>query len=187
MQKTLAKCAVLGGIVVFIWGIVSWMVLPWHASSFNKFTNEMAVAEAIQQNAPQSGLYLLPNLFSNSNASKDQMQQGMNMMNNGPVVFASVQVNGVNQQSMLGPMVLALVMQIIGAGIVTWMLLQTKALDFRKRVGFVTLFGFAIGWLGMLPEWNWWGFAGSYVVMGIIDLVIGWFLAGLVIARCMRK
>ena len=34
---TSIKAGILGGIIVFMWGMVSWMVLPWHTSTIVSF------------------------------------------------------------------------------------------------------------------------------------------------------
>jgi len=39
---------------------------------------------------------------------------------------------------------------------------------------------------GHLDEWNWWGFSNAYIAMQLGVLLIGWFLAGLVIAIFVR-
>jgi len=61
MVKKLLLGTVLGGLIVFAWGAISWMVLPWHAATLQAFTNEAAVSKVIQANAPQPGVYFLPN------------------------------------------------------------------------------------------------------------------------------
>lgn len=187
MQKNHLKAAVIGGIVVFIWGMLSWMVFPWHQNCFKKFSNESEVARAVSHNAPTCGMYILPNTFKyDSNTSQSEMNKGMAMMEKGPFMFACVQPNGMGKMS-IKPFIISLIIQIIGAFIATWMLLQTKGLAFRQKVFFITLFGLGAGVICLLPCWNWWGFPGSYVLMNIVDLVIAWFLAGLAIAKVLKK
>lgn len=186
MSKTHLKAAIIGGLIVFIWGIFSWMVFPWHQSSLKRFSSESSVASAIRNNAPESGVYILPNTFSyNDSTSSSEMSRGMEMMERGPFVFASVRTNGMGPMT-LKPFVFSLVLQIIGAFIVTWMLMQTK-LPFKRQVAFVTLFGVGVAILGQLPDWNWWGFSGCYIATTMLDLVIGWFLAGFAIAKVLKR
>jgi hypothetical protein len=64
--------------------------------------------------------------------------------------------------------------------------MRTKGLNLRRQVGFFTLFGLAVGILGELPSWNWWGFSAGYAFVGIADAVIGWSLAGLCIAKLLK-
>ncbi len=187
MSKTHLKCALIGGLIVFIWGLFSWMVFPWHQTCMNKFTNESAVADAIRNNAPVDGVYILPNTFAyNAGTSESEMNRGMKMMENGPFMFASVRTTGMGKMSM-APFIISLIIQIIGAFIVTWMLMQTKGLSVKKQVGFVALFGLGIGILGNLPNWNWWGFSCCYVLTNIVDVVIGWALAGVGITKVLKK
>ncbi len=187
MQKTLLKSALIGGLIAFIWGVFSWMVFPWHQSCLNKFSDESDVASVIRDNAPVSGMYVLPNTFAyNSGTSHHEMKKGMEMMEHGPFMFASVRPNGIGKMT-VGPFILSLIIQIIGAFIVSWMLLQTKGLHTKQQIGFVTLFGLSIGVLGQLPDWNWWGFSGCYIITNMIDLVIAWFLAGLGIVKVLKK
>lgn len=186
MSSKLVKAALVGGCIVFIWGMISWMVLPWHRHCLKKFSNESTVATVIKKNVSEDGIYILPNTFSYSEGtSHSEMTKGMKMMEEGPFVFASVKVHGVGKMS-AKPFVISLIIQIIGAFIVTWMLMKTKGLTFWRQVGFFTLFGLGVGILGLLPAWNWWGFSFSYVLVGIVDTAIGWFLAGLGVAKLLK-
>lgn len=187
MQKTLFKSALIGGLIVFIWGLFSWMVFPWHQKCLKKFSSESDVAYVIKDNALTPGMYVLPNTFCYGPAtSSSEMEKGMNMMQKGPFMFAAVRPEGIGAMS-ITPFIFALIIQIIGAFIVSWMLLQTKGLDIKQQVGFVTLFGLSVGILGQLPDWNWWGFSGCYVLTNIVDLVVGWFLASLGIVRIVKR
>jgi hypothetical protein len=183
MNKSLVWCGILGGIIVFIWGMVSWMVLPWHMMTMNKFYNEEQVAHVIKQNASESGMYMLPCTHcGDSSASERQIRRGKEMMRNGPMVFSAVKLEGMDPTS-VRPFIRGLIIDIIAAFFITWLLLQTKGLKYGKQVWFVTVIGLIAGILGLLPGWNWMGFSSSYTLLCILDLVIGWFLAGLLIAK----
>lgn len=186
LSKSLLKSALLGGLIVFVWGLVSWMVLPMHKFCFHKFTNESSVASAIKENAPQKGIYILPNTYGyDENASQSEMRKAIEMTDHGPFMFASVVPTGMSR-NMAGPLVLSFIIQVIGAFIISWMLSRTKGLTFWHKVKFVTIFGLGVGVLGLLPSWNWLGFPGGYVFVNVVDLIIGWFLAGLAIAKLVR-
>jgi len=187
MQKTLLKSALIGGLVVFLWSMFSWMVFPWHQSCMKKFSNEAEVASVIRDNAPTPGIYVLPNTCAyKEGTSQHEITRGMDMMEKGPFMFASVQPHGMGKMGP-GPFIISLVTQFIGAFIAAWMLMQTKGLTHKQQIGFVTVFGLGVGVLGMLPAWNWWGFSGCYTIVGIIDLVISWFLAGVAMSRILKR
>lgn len=191
LKKTLVKAAVLGGIVVFVWGIVSWMALPWHKVCMNKFKDQEAVAKVMQENATQNGVYVIPNMFAHKpDMTKEEMQKEMSknkeMMHRGPFVFAIVTKEGM-KGDMTAPMLIALLIQIVSAYFIAWMLTMTKAMSFMKQVGYVTMFGFIAGLIAVLPSWNWWGLPFGAALVHILDLVIGWFFGGLVIVKLLKR
>ncbi len=190
MDNKLIRAAVLGGIIVFLWGLGSWMLLPLHQVTINHFQNEEMVAEVIRENALERGIYLLPNMFTYDNkqvpdVARQRVEEGREKMARGPVMFASIQPLGV-KPNMAGSFFISVIINIVGAFLISWIVSLIKG-DFWRRVGFVTLIGFIVGFLGLLPAWNWWNFSLSYVVVGIMDLIIAWFLAGLMIAKIQMK
>lgn len=192
MNKSLWKAAVLGGIVVFIWGMVSWMLLPWHMSTTHRFTNEKEVAAVIKANAPESGVYFMPSCHMDGKKKgsdeemKARMEEAKMQMKAGPIMFASVHLEGMNADSPR-PFIGSLIIQIIGAFFAAWLLVRAKAMTYMKQVGFVTMIGLFAGIVSALPAWNWMCFSTSWTIVALLDLVIGWFLGGLAIAKLVKK
>jgi hypothetical protein len=182
MVKKLAIGALGGGVVFFLWGVVSWMVLPFREASLNKFTEEDAVAAAVQANAPRPGIYFYPGTEPNLPREQRQAAQeaAMAKMEQGTVLFVSYSAG--RSVSMARPMVTHFVMLALASLIITWTLLQTRGLSYWGRVGLVILLSFAASLVAVLPNWNWWGFSTAYVWSEVLDLLIGGLLAGLVIA-----
>jgi hypothetical protein len=185
MLKSLIKGGFLGGITLFFWGAVSWIVLPWHNMTLNKFANEDAVAAAITQNATTPGVYFLPNERPGPGATeaekKAAWEAAQKRMTEGPVVFASIRLKGAPSKA---PYALTgLAISILGAVLGTLLLLQTREMTYLRRAGFLSLFGLTAGVVCFLPYWNWFDFSTAYTAASIVDLAIGWFLAGLVIAK----
>ena len=54
------------------------------------------------------------------------------------------------------------------------------------RVGFVTLLGVFAFVTVIVPYWNWYSFPADFVATEAIEHVVGWFLAGLVLAAIVR-
>ena len=182
MLKRLLLGTVLGGLVVYLWGSISWMVLPWHRGTFQVFTNEEVVSTVLQLAAPASGVYLLPKM----GASAREQQHAHELMKQGPVMLAAVRTHGADPAD---PMfyVKGLGLELFGALLMTWLLLGLPGLSYGARVRTVTVAALIAGVLTRLQDWHWWGFSMSYTVVAILDLVIGWFLAGLVIAKVARR
>src|SRR5712692_3296990 len=125
------KGTVLGGIILFAWGAVSWMALPWREGTILPFTNEAALTQAIAANAPRSGIYLLPSPHPQDKAAdaaaKEQMMKG-------PMVFASVRLGPMG--SMAGFMAIQFAIQLASALLATVLLLHARPLAYGGRVLF---------------------------------------------------
>lgn len=165
---------ILGGIILFIWSAISWMALPWHMTTLHSFKDEKAVSELVQSNTSISGIYVLPFMSQNGQAKDAQTAKG-------PMIFASVHQEGMSRAMTL-PMIISLITQIIAACFVAWMVSKTDRLNYFGRVVFVVVFAFAAGLVVDMPYWNWFGFDANYTLVQMSDLLIGWFLAGLVLA-----
>jgi hypothetical protein len=172
-MKPYVKSGMLAGIVLFFWGAFSWMVLPWHGGTLHQFTDSKAVVSALTANAKQSGIYV-----TGMDMGKEGTQQAF--------AFASVHLEGM-PSSMVPAMIISLLIQAAAAIIVAYMLNKTSGLTYIKRVKFVFLFGLAAALVTYLPYWNWFRFDITYTVVMMADLLIGWLLAGLVLARFNRS
>lgn len=166
------KGGIVGALILFLWGFVSWMILHWHDTTLHAFNNESAITEVIASNATQSGIYLLPLQAIKNN--QDTTHQ--------PFVFAAVHLEG-TPTSMALPMAISFLLQFLAALTVAWMLMQTSGLSYAGRVVFVLLFALAASMVTHGPYWNWFYFDKQYTLVMVADLLIGWFLAALALAR----
>lgn len=180
MMQKLVKCALIGGLVLFLWGMLSWAILPWHKMYMHKFKDEGRVARVISDNAPESGIYMLPNMMHLDKDSEEMMDARDNMRQ-GPFMFASISLEGRNPDKMVS-IVKCLILKIVAVFLVTWLLLQTK-MRYNRRVGFVAMVGIVIALTAALPYWIWSGFSAGFTLTYLFEMIFGWFLTGLVIAK----
>lgn len=174
--KSLVKGALLGGIIVFLWSCVSWMALPWHQTTMHTFQNGDEVAQVLVKNAPASGIYVLPG------CNGTQPDEAIKKSSEGPVAFVSLR-SGPKPFDMGQMMFQQLLISILGALCLTWLLMQTRGLTYRQRVQFFVVTALAAGILCHLPNWHWWEFSSEYTLVAMADLIIGWLLAGLILAK----
>lgn len=181
MIKPLLLGGILGGVVVFMWGAISWMVLPWHEATLKKFSNEDVVAVTLQAYAPEPGVYFLPSASGGTTPEEKRarMQEAEQAMAEGPIVFAAIQGPSQGMGKQMGQ---GLLTQVIAATLISWMVLQAGLAAFGRRYALVVVFAVASSLVGVVPGWIWLGFSTDYTLVGIADMLIGWGLAGLVIA-----
>lgn len=176
MLKSLVLGGVLGGALVFIWGAVSWMVLPWHDATLNRFTNEDVVSVTLDAYAPDTGVYMLA-------PGMDEEGKPIADVEPGRVVFAAIQKP---MPSMNPAMLKGLVSSILAAILVTWLVLKAGLPGYGQRVLCVVIFAAAASLAGIVPNWIWWGFGADYTLVSVADMLISWGLAGLAIAWVAR-
>jgi hypothetical protein len=185
MMKSLLLGTILGGLTAFIWSSISWAVLTWHEKPVLVFQNEDEVAAIIASHSTQSGIYILPGAGSTEGMSADQKKTAetarMAKMQNGPLVFAAIRRDGF--PSYTRGLTIQLLSIFAAAFLLTWMLLQTSGLSYAGRVGFLAVAGLAASVIVDLPNWNWWGFSGTYTLVNLVDFTVTWMLAGFVIAK----
>jgi len=183
MGKHLILGTVLGAIVLFVWGMIAWEVIPWPGTPLRAFTNDEAVTQAIVANAPVSGNYLLPNP-NMKGLTPEQQQKAIDKMTKGPIVFAAVRLEPFN--SMAKPLVSQFLTQLLVAFLGALLLSQTSGLSYKSRVTFLTVIGLIIFVGGHMDESTWWSFSNAYMLMQFGALVIGWFLASLVMSAIVK-
>ncbi len=175
MIRTAVKGALAGGLVLFVWGVIYWMALPWHQAVFGQFQDEDAVASVLTQNAPQSGIYVYP-------GGRDE--EAIEKMARGPIAFVVFRDAGM--ASMVRPLLTQLGIQVLAAFLISLLLARVGDTSYWGRVGFVVLLLLTAGVLCHLPNWNWWHFSTGYILTVFVDLLAGGFLAALVMARIIR-
>lgn len=184
-MKSLLLGTILGGITAFVWSTISWTVLPWHEKPLLHFQNDDEVAAVISSHAPQSGMYLLPAGPSQEGMTGEQKKAAqaavMEKMQKGPIMFAAVRRGGFG--SYANGVIIQFLSLMAAAFLLTWLLLQTSGLSYARRVLFLGVVGLAASVIVNLPDWNWWGFSGTYTAVNLVDFTLMWLFAGLVIAK----
>jgi len=188
MTKSLLLGTILGGLTAFIWSSISWAVLSWHEKPMLAFQNEDDVAAVIASHSTQSGIYVLPGAPPTEGMPADQKKAAqtaqMAKMQKGPLMFAAIRRDGF--PSYTRGLIIQLLSIFAAAFLLTWMLLQTSGLSYAGRVIFLAVAGLAASVIVDLPNWNWWGFSGTYTLINLVDFTLTWMFAGLVIAKVVK-
>ena len=176
---------VLGGLGLFVWNAVSWMMLPWHHAVYRRFNDEDAVARALLAEATVDGVYGVPappqKDASMDRAARDAADMAVyDKMKAGPLVTVVFQRRG--YASIAPKLVVAMATGMVVSFVFT-LLLQSFGgnLGLIRRAALV-----GSGALGgilatRLPDWNWHGFSKSFVAVQILDMAIGCYAVGLIV------
>lgn len=107
----------------------------------------------------------------------EEEEQAMQRVMEGPFMFAAVGLQGARDRG------LNLLGNVLASRLMTELPLQAKLTAFGSRVVFVMVVAggvaFMIHWLHRISR----NFSAGYTLLGFADLLVGWLLAGLVVAK----
>jgi hypothetical protein len=180
-MKRIAIAAIAGGVIVFIWGAISHMLLPFGSMGFSTLPNEDAVTAALKSSIPDEGLYIFPGIDMSGDATEEEQAAWAARLRSGPRGLLVYHPQG--SEPMSPRQLLSELLANVLAAAVAAFLVSLMAAAYGRRVLAVALLGL-FGWLSLeVSFWIWYGFPGSFIAAEAVTEVVGWFLAGLAIAR----
>lgn len=192
MSKRMILGGVAGGVAVYIWSVLSHMVLGLGDTGIKQIANEESVLAAMRDNIQESGFYFFPGVAQAPGMSKEEQQQAMQAWQAkytaGPIGILIYHPQG--QQPLLPrQLLLELLSDITAALIAAFLLAQAsgKLIRFGNRVLFVTLLGLFSSLVVDMSYWNWYGFPADYTLAALIDQIVGWGVAGMVLAAVVKQ
>jgi hypothetical protein len=172
-MKKLIIASLLGGLTLFVWGGISWMALPFHNENLRELPNEAAVVAALQSSNATTGTYRIPGTGPGS----------MDKMKVGPIAMIQYHAEGVEP----GPMYFlkGLLVEILAMCIAVMMLskISWSLASYANRVKFMMMIGLLLAVAGRLSDWAYMGNSAEFTILFALDDIIGWTLAGLVVAK----
>jgi hypothetical protein len=170
----------VAAVIVFLWGFLSWAVLPWHEPA--QFSNEDAVAGVLKANAPAHAIYGLPRAKTGDETS---MNAAMEKFAKGPYLYGVVRT-GPSDWSMGRAMALSFARG-WAAALLLAMIMAKVGGCFGSRVGLAVTIGLLIGLNSQLPLWIWMESPTNHTVNMVLDCVIEATLMGTVLALFMKS
>lgn len=172
----------IGGILMFLWGVVAHMALGLGNVGLRQPASESVVLSTLHEGlGDKAGVYILPSLDPKKMGDAAEviayqqqairspyawvvyLPQGDNMTRMGP------QIGRQWASDTLSALALAFVMGLAGLG-------------FRRRLALAAV-AVAFAWLStMVPYWNWYRFPLDFTWAALIEQLIGWLIAGAAMA-----
>ncbi len=178
--------AVFGGLTLFAWGMVSWMVLPWHTATLRPMPREAVVVPALREGVLRTGAYYFP-AMPHETDDETTMAAWMKRHEEGPLGMVWYRAEGATPMAP-GVFVKGMILNVIVAALAAALLSAASARlrAYLSRVLFVS--GIAV--IGALISygslWVWMFAPTDYVVVMGADMIVGWTLMGLVMAAIVR-
>jgi hypothetical protein len=176
--------AIAGGVVVFVWSALSHMTLGLGTAGISSIPNEERVAQAIRGAITEPGLYFLPGFDTSHKMTAEEEKAWSEKYRRGPSGILVIQPGG-RDPMMPEQLVIELVADVLAAGVAAFILGAIGG-SFLARTMAVGLLG-AFEWLDInVSYWNWYKYPTTFTVAALVEQLIGWTLAGLVMALILR-
>lgn len=176
--------AIAGGIVVFIWSAVSHMALGLGSAGIRTLPNEERMAQAIRGVVTEPGLYFFPGMDPSRKMTPEEERAWTERYRRGPSGLMIVQPGGRDPMEPT-QFVVELLADILAAGVAAFLLAGLGG-PLLARAGAVGLLGL-FEWADLsVSYWNWYKFPTLYTGATLVEQVVGWTLAGLVMALMLR-
>jgi hypothetical protein len=180
MTRQLILGGLLGGLTLYAWLSFSWIVLPFHRAALHKLptktyssttgddlTGPAAAVIAMQQSGTlEHGIYYSGSPHKGST---------------GPAIPFMVWLPQ-GYPSMASFMARGLVFSLFAGLFVALIVLAVRQHNFKARVGICLCIGAVVAFAGPATNGNFFFFPVEWILPDVFDQLIGWTLAGLVIA-----
>lgn len=180
MNGRIVGAGVLAGLVVFAWSAISHMALPLGEMGVSALPAAEAVQPVLNSNVPQGGLYYFP-------WEKDPAKQEEALRANARGILV---LTPATEPFSFGKLLATEAATNIAGGIFAAFLFAAAGLG-TAGIGRQLAFGATLGGFASLAidfsYWNWYGFPLNYVAAQLVDAVVAWSLAALVMGLVLKN
>jgi hypothetical protein len=180
MVKSLLLGGLLGGLVLFAWLALSWAVLPFHRNALHELPRNVYDSSTGEDVAgPTAAVVTMQEsgVVSHGVYYSGEPHEG----STGPEIPLMVWLPH-GYPSMGGVMTKGLLFSLIAALFVAFIVLTARLPEFRSRVLLCTCIGAVVALAEPMTNGNFFFYPAEWVIPDVIDQLIGWTLAGIVIA-----
>jgi hypothetical protein len=177
--KRIITAILLGCTVMFIWGGFSHTVI-FVGTGFKRMPNEDKVIAVLKENIGEQGLYFFPGKdFKNSSKEQDAVFE--NKFKTGAV--GQLLYRPIGGDVFSGGKLITQFMSNLFAVFIIVIVVSMLTGSYWKKVFIISLLGLLSCLSVSTIYWNWYEYPTSFFIAQILDVVIGFFLAGMIVAR----
>lgn len=185
-MKKILLGGILGGIVAFVCSAAIHMSPLGHMGlSVLNADKEDPVLTALKSNIQQDGLYFFPGMDMNRTLTTEEQNAWNAKYKAGPSGLLLYHTVGSEPMSarQLGLEFLSTVI----CGLIAAFILASTVGSVISRAILVGLMGL-FTWVAIsFSQWNWYGFPFNFILLDALDQIIGWTVAGFVMAKMIKS
>ena len=178
-MKGIIVGALLGAVLMFMWGFLFWGVLPVGATAISGVEDQAGLQAELAKRIPQSGVYMLPYAQDQSDAEYQALHA------KGPIVTIHYRAEGSEPMSP-GTFAMGYFHEFIVLLIMGLMLKMAAVASFGARFVVVFMGGIAGSVFSTFSGPIWWLNPWSMAWTNTIYEVVAWLLAAVVLAALVK-
>lgn len=176
--------AIFGGLLMFLWGAVAHMALPFEREAMKPMPNEAALLSTLGSSLAEPGMYAFPWIDKAARPSAEQQQEWQRKLANGPSGLLIYKPNGGEAMSPR-QLVTEFFADVLAALFGALLLVQLPGSVGRRAFSMAAI-GIA-AWLSIsVSQWTWYGFPTALLASDLVEQFGGWLLAGIGMATLIR-
>ncbi len=185
-MKKIIIAGSIGGIVLTLWGFVAWMGLNFHGDTIRSCPDNETFSHNFANSIKEEGVYVIPAIPDAK--SEDSQNIWQEKIISGPIVTIFFRPTG-GDPTMITNIIYGTLINMLVAMLVAWILSRSTASkqSYFARVSFVGVLAIFASITIHISNWNWMYFPIKYTTAMSADLIVGWILAGLVIAAFIKE
>jgi hypothetical protein len=191
MNFKILLAGLAGGVAMFFWGFVAHMLLPLGEAGIQALPYQDKILPAISASVKKDGLYIFPwpespagTPMPMNDETRKTAAELYKTSPHGLLLFYPPPAAMLTGGQLLTEFATNCFSSLIAAMLVSRLL--GSLAGFAARVIFVTAIGLSAGIAVNVPHWNWYGFPVAFTLAEIVEHVVGFAVAGLVIAAIIR-
>ena len=190
-MKKILWAGLVGGLVVFLWGTLSHTLLPIGQMGLKPMPVSSPLLDAMKSGLSEEGLYYYPGREADRKQTEAEDAVWMTKYRMGPTGLLLYRPNGAEPMSP-GQLGIQLATDIFGALLLAYLLVaiagSTGAQVPLAKLLRISCVAGLFAWASIsIAHWNWYGFPRAFVLAELIDQVVGWMLAGWIMALLWRR
>ncbi|GLQ87139.1 hypothetical protein [Dyella flagellata] len=174
--------AIFGGIVMFIWGGIAHMVLGLGNHGIYQPMHEDVVLSSLHEGLGATpGVYILPSFDPKQWSDQAARTEYAQKAQASPYAWIVYLPQGEDMTDMHRQLPRQWASDTLSSLVLAWVM-GLAAFGFTKRLG-LAVAAAVFAWLTVLvPYWNWYRFPDLLVWAALVEQLVGWLLAGAVMA-----
>ncbi|HJN82201.1 MAG: hypothetical protein QF749_12460 [Verrucomicrobiota bacterium] len=180
MCKKMIIGALLGGVILLLWQAVVHMALGIYDDAFVDLKDPVAMEKVISENVTTSGMIVMPHPDSGDKEAKTKADEERTI---GFSLLGTVNLDG--RHGFGTALGIQFGFNMLASAVLMFVMLVANPRTLGACLALSLCFAVFGVLVGVLPNWNWWGYSTAYVGGQIGELIVGWALVGLVLAKVM--